>query len=206
MQKNEISQEFLTIQSKVEARLTVKRSRFIASAAPVEHPEMAKNFIQEISSQYADATHNCFAYKLGVGDQAIFKISDAGEPSGTAGRPILQAIESKNLTNIAVVVTRYFGGIKLGIGGLIQAYSAAAMAVLNRAKIVKYYPKTLLKLIYPYTCTNAVNTAINRFKAAIINSCYDETVQMEIEIKRQDRESIIETLNDLSGGKVRVLY
>ncbi len=145
-----------TLTAEVTAKLTVKGSKFIARGAPVETTEAAENYVSAISKRFHDATHHCFAYKIGVGDRAPLRCSDAGEPSGTAGRSILQAIETKKLTNLVVVVTRYFGGVKLGTGGLVRAYSSAAFAALNQADIIPYYPKVLLSLRFPFPLTNLV--------------------------------------------------
>ena len=118
---------FTSLKKESRATLKIKRSIFIASASFVKDESEAKAFISKISSEFKDATHNCWAYRIGELEHS----SDAGEPSGTAGRPILSSIKSLRLDRVAVVVTRYFGGVKLGIRGLIEAYSAAAHQVLN---------------------------------------------------------------------------
>ncbi|WP_036221950.1 IMPACT family protein [Mesoaciditoga lauensis] len=118
---------FTSLKKESRATLKIKRSIFIASASFVKNESEAKAFISRISSEFKDATHNCWAYKIGELEHS----SDVGEPSGTAGRPILSSIKSLGLDRVAVVVTRYFGGVKLGIRGLIEAYSAAARQVLN---------------------------------------------------------------------------
>ena len=112
-----VTKEFKTIMAEVSGEIVIKGSRFIAHATPVSAQSAAAEFIASISQRFHDATHNCFAWKIGLSDAAVFRFSDAGEPSGTAGRPILQAAETRDLTNLAVVVTRYFGGTKLGTGG-----------------------------------------------------------------------------------------
>ena len=122
-------QEFITLAGPAAAELIEKKSRFIGYASPVADEAAAMDFLQGIRSRHRDATHNCYAYQAGENDQ-FQRSSDDGEPSGTAGRPILEVIRGRGLKNTAVVVTRYFGGILLGTGGLVRAYSAAAKAAL----------------------------------------------------------------------------
>ncbi|MFQ5771632.1 MAG: IMPACT family protein, partial [bacterium] len=141
--------EYYSIISETTAELTIKRSKFIAHASPTSATQSADKYIAAISKQFQDAKHNCFAYKIGTGDAASFRFSDAGEPSGTAGRPILRAIENRNLTNVVVVVSRYFGGIKLGAGGLSRAYHSAALTVLDKANIIEYHPRIIFSLKFP---------------------------------------------------------
>lgn len=129
-------QEILTLSEPVQAELIEKKSRFIGYAAPVESEEAAQAFLQEIRARHRDATHNCYAYQVGEHKQ-YQRSSDDGEPSGTAGRPILEVIKGSGLGNVIVVVTRYFGGTLLGTGGLVRAYSATAQAVLAAGDCVR---------------------------------------------------------------------
>lgn len=129
-------QEILTLSEPVQAELIEKKSRFIGYAAPVETEEAAQAFLQEIRTRHRDATHNCYAYQVGEHNQ-YQRSSDDGEPSGTAGRPILEVIKGSGLSNIIVVVTRYFGGTLLGTGGLVRAYSASAQAALAEGERVR---------------------------------------------------------------------
>ena len=152
-----VTKEFKTIMAEVSGEIVIKGSRFIAHATPVSVQSAAAEFIASISQRFHDATHNCFAWKIGLSDAAVFRFSDAGEPSGAAGRPILQAAETRDLTNLAVVVTRYFGGTKLGTGGLIRAYSAATLAALEQAEIIISYPEITVTLKFAYAFTNAVH-------------------------------------------------
>ena len=117
--------QYKTIKNEITVKQTIKKSTFIGTAAPVENVEEAKTFIAKVKGKYKDANHNAFAYRVGVkNEKSLF--SDDREPSKTAGMPIHNAIRSAEITNVAIVVTRYFGGIKLGIGGLIQAYGETA--------------------------------------------------------------------------------
>ncbi|GAV21978.1 IMPACT family protein [Carboxydothermus pertinax] len=125
--------EFITIEAFSEERFTERKSLFIGRALPVSSEEEAREFIDEIKEKHKDATHNVYAFSI---ENRITRMSDDGEPSGTAGRPVLEAILQKKLTNVCVVVTRYFGGILLGAGGLIRAYRKAAELCLNNASII----------------------------------------------------------------------
>lgn len=196
--------EFYSIAAEASAELKLKGSRFIAHASPTESREVAEAFVASISSRFQDATHNCFAYKIGVGARADFRFSDAGEPSGTAGRPILQAIESKNLTNMVVVVTRYFGGTKLGTGGLIRAYNSAALAALNHAELVQHFSQITLRLKFNYHLANAVHNTLNRFDAQILESRFDDQTTYLVAIKTTVEQKVREELQDISRGKMEI--
>ena len=142
-------QAFLTLAGPAAAELVEKKSRFIGYAAPVVDEAAALAFVQEIKARHRDATHNCYAYQAGDNDQ-FQRSSDDGEPSGTAGRPILEVIRGRGLKNTAVVVTRYFGGILLGTGGLVRAYGAAAKQALEAAGLVRCEPARLYALAVDY--------------------------------------------------------
>ena len=197
-------QPYFSIETEVVAEIVVKASKFIARGAPVSEQSEADNYVKTIAKRFHDATHNCFAYKIGTGDNAVFRFSDAGEPSGTAGRPILQAIESKDLTNVVVIVTRYFGGTKLGTGGLIRAYSGAALAALNKAKIITSYPNTTLRLQFSYQLTNAVHQAVEKYHARILVSAFEEDTIYTIELKAADEVGFQEMVRDLTAGKIQM--
>ncbi len=196
--------KYFSIESEVSAGLVAKGSKFIANAAPVAEKEEAEKYISTISARFKEATHNCFAYKTGIADQALFRFSDDGEPSGTAGRPILQAIETKDLTNIALVVSRYFGGTKLGTGGLIRAYNSAALEALNKAKIVAKYPQIILRLKFPYEYTNAAQHLINKFGGNILETQFDEQTVYRVQLKASDEMDFRNELQNATSGRVIV--
>ncbi len=196
--------EYYTIESLATTQLIVKGSRFITHAAPASEKESAETFIAGISETFHDATHNCFAYKIGVDDAAIFRFSDAGEPSGTAGRPILQAIETKKLTNVAVVVTRYFGGTKLGTGGLVRAYNSSALAALNQAAISVYYPQIRLRLSFRFQFTNAVHQLLNKFQGQVVESHFSEQSEYVVQLKTVEAEPFTSELRDATSGRVAI--
>jgi len=125
---------FKSVLDSAQTEIVIKKSRFISHVFPVHSEEEAKNYLMEIKEKYRDATHNVFAWQVGI-DKILQRCGDDGEPSGTAGRPILEVIKQRGLTNVLIVVTRYFGGIKLGAGGLIRAYTQAAREGLDKAGI-----------------------------------------------------------------------
>lgn len=140
---------YLTIQQNTSFELVIKKSRFICSLARVTTEDEAKAFINQVSTENRKATHNCFAYLLGDDDH-IQRESDNGEPSGTAGVPILESLQLTNVHDVCAVVTRYFGGIKLGAGGLIRAYSNVTSEALHHAGLVQRVQQSLLKIDVPY--------------------------------------------------------
>lgn len=196
------NEAYFSIESKVSAEVVVKGSKFIANAFPIDKKEQAAKYIEDISALFKDATHHCFAYKIGMGDQAIFRFSDDGEPSGPAGRPILQAIETKGLTNLALVVTRYFGGTKLGTGGLIRAYNSVALEALNNAKVISKYPQIILRLKFPYEYTNAAQHLIKKFGAIILENQFDEQPIYRIQLNASSEIDFRAELQNASSGKI----
>ena len=198
------NEAYFSIKSEVSAEVVVKASKFIANAFPAGSKDEGEKYIDAISARFKDATHNCFAYKIGIGDQAVFRFSDDGEPSGTAGRPILQAIETKDLTNIALVVTRYFGGTKLGTGGLIRAYNSVALAALNNARIISKYPQVILRVRFPYDYTNAAQHLIKKFGGSILESQFEEQAVYRVQLKASDAIDFNNQLQNASSGKITV--
>jgi uncharacterized YigZ family protein len=142
-----VNDTYLTLRGMISNKMKVKGSRFVGYAVPVKSSEEANNFIHDISCKHEDATHCCYAYQLHLEDNpVVFRFSDAGEPSGTAGIPILEAIRGRGLTNVVCVVVRYFGGTKLGVGGLARTYSQCAKNTLEIGKTVKVYMKDQLHI------------------------------------------------------------
>jgi uncharacterized YigZ family protein len=204
--KTEISglADYFTIAQPCESELRVKDSRFIAWIAPAADRAQAEAFIVQRGRGFADATHNCFALRIGTGDLLATRTSDANEPAGTAGRPMLQALEARRLTNVAAVVTRYFGGTKLGTGGLIRAYSRAMFEVLDLAKLIPFFETCRLHLLYRSHNSAAVERAMRMFSAISLEGAFGTEIRRLVEV-RQDQQSDFEsTLLDLSGGRVKI--
>ena len=164
-------ENFLTIKENGAAELVIKKSKFIANMARTTTTDEANEFIQEISKKYRDATHNTFAYTIGLNDDQV-KASDNGEPSGTAGIPELKALQLMNLKNITVVVTRYFGGIKLGAGGLIRAYSNSVTNAVEKIGVVKRVLQQELIFSVPYNRFDEVDHYLKTNKVFIADTEY----------------------------------
>lgn len=153
--------------------------------------------------EYPDATHHCHAYRLGT-DQKLFRFHDDGEPSGSAGRLILVAIDALALTDIVVVVTRYFGGTKLGVGGLARAYGDAARRVLESAAVVTKYRTGLLEATFPHAYIGVVMHAVATTGVKIIDTSYDEDVHLRIEVRLSKIDEFRSVLIDQTNGNVSV--
>jgi uncharacterized YigZ family protein len=181
----------------------VKGSRFIATAAPVASIEDAEAFIARVSAEFADATHNCWAFRLGASGGEC-RSSDADEPSGSAGRPILHQIEGQGLTATAVVVSRYFGGTKLGVGGLVRAYGHAALEALRRAEQVEVVITRAVRLGYPYGLTSAVDAWIANQKVAVRSASYGESVSLVVAVPAWSFDALLDDLRERTAGRVRI--
>ncbi len=178
----------------------IKGSRFIGTVSPAVTREEAEKFIESQRKEFHNATHNCWAYRLGGVD--LFRFNDDGEPSGTAGRPILQAIEAKNLHYILIVVTRYFGGTKLGPGGLIRAYHKAAAAVLDQSEIISKALFIHFRIHHDFDQTNPVMNLSSKYDARILASHYDSQVRLDVALKVRAAQDFIKNLIDATGGKI----
>ena len=194
--------EYFTIEQQQKAEIKIKGSRFIGTAYPALSEIQAKNVITQISKQYFDASHNCYAYNVGFGSTKISRFNDAGEPSGTAGQPIMNVIHGKNLTNIVLIVTRYFGGTKLGKGGLIRAYSECAQEVLIKCRIIKKYLYKTINLKFDYDLTGPTMRIISQYNIKILNSTYGQQTELKISIRQSFVENFKQDLTELTSGKV----
>jgi uncharacterized YigZ family protein len=194
--------EYYSIAAAVETEIKVKDSRFIAFLCAVETREQAEACLAERIQQYRDATHHGYAFRVGFDDRLLAKASDAGEPAGTAGRPILQALERRHLTNVLAVVTRYFGGTKLGTGGLIRAYGGAALAAIDQATLVPVFPKQALRLRYAYPQVSAVQKILRQLEAKSVWNDFGAEIEQVIEIRAQQVEEAQRLLREVCAGKI----
>jgi len=177
----------------------IKGSRFIVNIAPVYTIEEAIAFLHLVKDSYKDARHHCFAYRLSSG---IFRSSDDGEPRGSAGRPILQRMESQDIVDSIIVVTRYFGGIKLGIGGLVRAYGGAAGKALAKTPCEVVQSTILLSLHYDYPDGGIIQSVIGKYDITILETVYQQKVGMIIKVPITDAEQIQVEIRDKSSGRV----
>ena len=174
---------FKTIASIAEGTYSEKRSKFLAFAIPVETVDEVKAYVAEYQKRYYDARHACYAYMLGA-ERTDFRANDNGEPSGTAGKPILGQINSYGLTNILIIVVRYFGGIKLGTSGLIVAYRQAAIEALENAQIIEKTVDDDITFTFEFPMMNAVMKVVKDMNPQIISQGYDTDCTMTLRIRR----------------------
>ena len=195
--------EFLIIKKRCRYEDKIKSSKFIATAMPVDSEESADNFISEIKKEFHDATHNCTAWRIGSLSKPFFRFNDDGEPSGTAGKPILKAIESNELINICIVVTRYYGGTKLGTGGLMRAYGDTADKALKAGEIEKKHKTQNLTFTVSFDFTNVIHNIASNFKAKIKDTKYGDDVTFDIEIRGSKFSSFKDKLIEATNGQVK---
>lgn len=192
---------YWTIAEATRVEQRIKDSRFIAQALPAATRSEAEAQIASLALAFHDASHNCYAYRVGLASEQASYFSDAGEPSGTAGRPILNALEEKQLTNVLVVVTRYFGGTRLGTGGLVRAYSSSARMALAAAKMVERFLQTELQIVFPYRMTNVVIHQLQLDAAEITAREYDQSCRFRIRIRQSRVEKLIQNLINATAGE-----
>ncbi len=192
--------EYLTIRKEVRVKVPVGACRFIASVGFCQDEEEAKEFIQQVKGEFPNATHNAFAYKIGTEDSVITRSSDADEPAGTAGSPLLSAVEKAGLTNVVIVGTRYFGGVKLGIGGLIRAYRSCGEAGLKEAGTRK---KRLFKkydITFDYDYIGQVMNEIPVCLGEIQDVDYSSKVKVQFLMPPENLEDFKGKFKDITRG------
>ena len=196
---------FLSVKRNIVNETVIEKSRFICTLKKVDGEEEAKAFVSEIKAKYPDATHNCYAY---IADQGGFyiKFSDDGEPQGTAGLPMLETLKAKNLKKVAVVVTRYFGGIKLGTGGLARAYSGCVNEAILLAGISESVLSSVLKTEVSYSLYPKILKLLEGEKSVKYADNYlSDGVELTFAVPLENKQSIIEKITDYSSGKSTVL-
>ena len=193
-----------TVKQPLRVRLTIKRSRFIASLAPANTEQEAREYIASIESEFPDATHHTYAYRLGFINNGIERSSDAREPAGTAGPPMLQELNGARVTNVVVVATRYFGGIKLGIGGLNRAYRSCARACLEEARLVKIIELAYFKVILDYDDMGPAIRYIESCDGEILDIEYGEQVIINFSVPATVQQQVATGLGDVSRGRAQL--
>ena len=189
--------EFLTISSTGEGYYTEKRSKFLAWAHHVERSDEIKAILADYRKRYYDARHVCYAYMLGP-ERQDFRANDDGEPSSTAGKPILGQINSAELTDVLVVVVRYYGGVNLGTSGLIVAYREAAALAIADAKKETRQVEEHVDYDFPYPMMNSVMRVVKEMEPRIVNQTYDNTCRITLAIRRSLAEQLRQRLSKLS--------
>ena len=188
---------YQTIAGPSEGYYSEKRSRFLAFAHPVTNADEVKDLLARYRKEYYDARHVCYAYMLGP-NRKEFRANDDGEPSSTAGKPILGQINSRELTDVLVVVVRYYGGVNLGTGGLIVAYRSAADDALNHAEIVTRLVEDIVEYHFPYVMMNSVMRVVKETGARIVEQQFDNACSLRLAIRRSMADALRERLEKLS--------
>lgn len=195
---------FKTVYRGGEAEIIEKKSRFIGTVRPVESEEEAFAFLEEMRKKYWDATHNCFAFVCGEHRESV-RAADDGEPSGTAGRPMLDVLLGEELYNVAVVVTRYFGGTLLGTGGLVRAYSRAVQEALTSCEIIEKRHGSLLEIETDYTDLGKLQYLLGQKKIPLLRSEYTDRVLLEVILPKAEEQGFLKALAEATAGRARVL-
>lgn len=196
-------ESFNTVYQCAYGEIVVKKSRFIASVCPIETEEDAFKLIEETKKKYWDASHNCYAFIIGTTNSTM-RFNDDGEPSRTAGMPILNVLSARRLTNIIVIVTRYFGGTLLGTGGLVKAYQSAAIEGLNHSIIIKKELGNRLLLTTDYNLIGKIQYYIGQEAFPIIASSYTEVVTLEVIVPVSKTSGFIDKLSELTNNTVNI--
>ncbi len=185
--------EFRTIESESESYFKEKGSKFYSFAFPIADEDEAKNKLKEVKDRFKDARHHCYAFKLGA-ESELYRYSDDGEPANTAGKPIYGQLNSFDVTNVLIVVVRYFGGVKLGVGGLIQAYREGAKTALENAKIITKEVTTRRKLHFKYEDMNVMMSLVKVLDLNIVEQEFEMECYLTVEFPIQKLERVEEKL------------
>ena len=188
-----------SIEKLTKRNTEIKKSLFIAQIAPVNSEKEAQDFILSVKKDMRDATHNCSAYRIGI-KQIAERSSDDGEPQGTAGHPMLHVLQANNLTNVVATVTRYFGGIKLGAGGLTRAYSSSLANALNDSKIIRFTPHQKIILTVNYTFVGAFENYIKDTDIIVTDRLFTDKVKISLLCLTKNSDKHIEFFTNMTSG------
>lgn len=195
---------YKTIQSSGEGLYKEKGSKFLAKAYPVGHEESIKDHLATLRKQYHDARHYCYAWRLKP-EKTHYRVNDDGEPSGSAGKPIYGQIVSRDLTNLLLVVVRYFGGTKLGVGGLIQAYRSAASDALDHTSIIECKVYDRLRLEFNYEQMNVVMKVIKEFELDFEDQEFDLNCTLVLKCWKRQTQRLLDSFSKITGCKITVI-
>lgn len=194
-------QSYKTVKQYGESEIEEKKSRFLGKIKPVDTEEEALKFIEGIKKQYWDARHNCYAYIIGEHNECV-RCSDDGEPSGTAGKPMLEVLQNQELKNVVAVVTRYFGGTLLGTGGLVRAYTQATQEALKEACIATMTPVSIMTVQTDYNAIGKIKYVLAQDDILVQNEEYTVDVVITIAVPLSDKEQLIKKLTEVTNGRV----
>jgi uncharacterized YigZ family protein len=193
---------YYTLKEYNTSKLIIKRSTFIAQAFPLEFDQVVSRILDSVKNKFYDARHHPYSLKTGV-EKVCYKTSDDGEPSGSSGKPILNVIEKYDLTNVLIVVTRYFGGIKLGVGGLRRAYFDAAEECIKTAKIIKKYLYAGIQFEFDYRFINSIMNLLEKEKTKINKNLSDEKVKLYCNVRLTKINKLKKDLTNITNGKIK---
>lgn len=194
---------YRTVESEAEAIFKEKSSKFLAFAYPVSTEEQIRERLDALRKRYYDATHHCYAWRLGARGE-VFRANDDGEPSSTAGKPILGQLLSNDLTDCLIVVVRYFGGTKLGVSGLIEAYKLSAAAVIANSTIAERTVDDRIEVRFSYMAMNEVMRAVKEMQPRIVGQNFDNLCTMSLQMRRSRSGDLLDRLNKIDGAAAEI--
>ena len=197
--------EEFTLSSKSEGKYNEKGSIFSALAIPVSDVAEVRTNLHQLKKQFPDASHICYGYRIKEMGRLDEFATDAGEPKGSSGLPILNVLKRNQIVDAVIFIVRYFGGSKLGISGLINAYGTAAGQTIENAKVIKWVLLERILFICNYDMQNKVNSILKKFKVNVIKSDFGESIQIELEIEVEKTEELSKELKEASNGTIRVI-
>lgn len=195
---------YQTIAAASEGIYKEKGSKFLAFAYPIFSEEEFKNHLAQLKKDYHDARHHCYAFKLGLTENE-YRYSDDGEPNNSAGKPIYGQILSKNLTNVGIVVVRYFGGTKLAVGGLVTAYKEAAADALQNARIIEQTVNNFYQILFDYPVMSEVMNFVKHHQLQITKQLFENACLIEFGIRKSEADAVVSELKKIEGVKVKFL-
>ncbi len=196
--------EEFTLSSKSEGKYNEKGSIFSALAIPVSDVAEVKTNLHQLKEQYPDASHICYGYRIKVNNQLDEFATDAGEPKGSSGIPIINVLKRKHLVNVVIFVIRYFGGSKLGIPGLINAYGTAAENAINAGKLKTWVLYQQISICYNYDLQKKVDSLLQQFTVNIIKIEFGESIKTDMEVEVEKTEALAQDLREISNGAIRI--
>ncbi len=196
--------EEVTLASKLEGRYNEKGSTFSALAIPVSDVAEVKTNLHQLKEQYPDASHICYGYRIKVNNQLDEFATDAGEPKGSSGIPIINVLKRKHLVNVVIFVIRYFGGSKLGIPGLIHAYGRAAENAIEPGNLKKWILYQQISICYNYDLQKKVDSLLQQFAINIIKIEFGESIKTNMEVEVEKTEALAQDLREISNGAIRI--
>ena len=198
-------QSYITVAGRSSEELIINKSRFIGYAAPCETEDQALSFLREIREAHRNATHHCYAYIIGE-NANVMRYSDNGEPAGTAGMPIMDVMRTRSIVNCCIVVVRYFGGVLLGTGGLVRAYTQSGQAAVETAGISRMELTSVEYCELPYSAWDRVRYASEQLPVRIEDISYGSAISFHLLVRNSDCETVMNHLMDASGRKLETLH